>query len=100
MCGAVATAQQPTKIPRIGYLSASSAAALSARVEAFRQGLRELGHVEGRDIIVDWRYAEGKLDRKRDLADVPVRLTMELIVSAGPKPDPAAKAATAALPFV
>jgi putative tryptophan/tyrosine transport system substrate-binding protein len=96
----VVEAQQPAKIPRIGYLSASSAAALSARVEAFRQGLRELGYVEGRDIVVDWRYAEGKLDRQRELADDLVRLKVDVIVSAGPEPTRAAKAVASAIPIV
>ena len=58
-----AEAQQPTKIPRIGFLGATSASALAARIEAFRQGLRELGYVEGKNIVIEWRYAEGKLDR-------------------------------------
>jgi len=52
MCGAVAHAQQPTKIPRIGYLGGTSAAAYAGRIEAFRQGLRELGYVEGKNIII------------------------------------------------
>ena len=56
-------AQQPTKVPRIGYLGAVSPSAVSARIEAFRQGLRELGYVEGKNIVIEWRYAEGKLDR-------------------------------------
>jgi len=100
MCGAVALAQQPAKIPRIGFLSASSAAALSARIEALRQGLRELGYAEGKDIIVEWRYAEGKLDRQRELAAELVRLKVEVIVSAGPEPTRAAKAATSMIPIV
>ena len=95
-----AAAQEPKKIPRIGYLSASSAAALSARIEAFRQGLRELGYAEGKDIIVEWRYAEGKLDRQRELAAELVRLKVEVIVSAGPEPTRAAKAVTSAIPIV
>ena len=98
--GVTAEAQQPTKVPRIGFLSASSAAALSARTEAFRQGLRELGYAEGKDIIVEWRYAEGKLDRQRELAAELVRLKVEAIVSAGPEPTRAAKAATSAIPIV
>jgi putative ABC transport system substrate-binding protein len=73
---------------------------LPARVEAFRQGLRELGYVEGRDIVVDWRYAEGKLDRQRELADDLVRRKVDVIVSAGPEPTRAAKAATTAIPIV
>ena len=95
-----AEAQEPKKIPRIGFLSASSAAALSARTEAFRQGLRELGYAEGKDIIVEWRYAEGKLDRQRELAAELVRLKVEVIVSAGPEPTRAAKAATSVIPIV
>lgn len=61
-------AQQAKKIPRIGFLSANSPAAISARVEAFRRGLRELGYMEGKNIVIEWRYAEGKLDRLPALA--------------------------------
>src|SRR5262245_8570821 len=96
----VAEAQQSKKVPRIGYLSASSAGALSARTEAFRQGLRELGYAEGKNIIVEWRYAEGKLDRQRELAAELMRLKVEVIVSAGPEPTRAAKTATSAIPIV
>ena len=64
VAGVVPTqAQQPAKIPRIGYLGGGSPSAISARIEAFRQGLRELGYVEGKNIVIEWRYAEGKLDR-------------------------------------
>ena len=55
-----AEAQQPTKIPRIGYLGGSSPSSYPARIEAFRQGLRELGYIEGKNIVVEYRYAEGK----------------------------------------
>ena len=58
--GVIAEAQQPKKVPRIGFLSGVSASSVSARVEAFRQGLRELGYVEGKNIVIEWRYAEGK----------------------------------------
>ena len=58
-----ASAQQPTKIPRVGYLTGATLSANSARHEAFRQGLRELGYVEGKNIVIEYRYAEGKLDR-------------------------------------
>ena len=68
ICGAVAQAQQPARIPRIGILSPASASFYSARVEAFRQRLRELGYVEGKNIVIEYRYAEGKLDRLPDLA--------------------------------
>ena len=61
-----AVAQQPTKVPRIGYLTGASLSANSARHEAFRQGLRQLGYVEGKNIVIEWRSAEEKLDRLRD----------------------------------
>ena len=64
VCGAKAEAQQPAKIPRIGYLAASSLSALAPRTEAFRQGLRELGYMEGKNIVIEWRSTEGKADRK------------------------------------
>ena len=54
-----AEAQQPTKIPRIGYLGGASLCAIPAPIEAFRQGLRELGYVEGKNIVIGWRWAEG-----------------------------------------
>jgi putative ABC transport system substrate-binding protein len=57
----VAEAQQPKKVPRIGYLSATSPSANVGRVEAFQQGLRELGYVEGKNIVIEWRYADGNL---------------------------------------
>src|SRR5215510_11412453 len=63
-----AEAQQAMKMPRIGFLSATSSSTTAARVEAFRQGLRELGYVEGENIAIEWRYAEGKQDRLPDLA--------------------------------
>ena len=58
-----AEAQQPKKIPRIGYLQAPPSSAVAPRTDAFRQGLRELGYVEGKDIVIEYRYAEGKPDR-------------------------------------
>lgn len=67
-------AQQPTKILRIGYLFALSTSTASARREAFRQGLRELGYVEGKNIIIEYRYAEAKFDRLPTLAAELVRL--------------------------
>ena len=63
MCVAVAGAQQPPKIPRIGWLSGSSRAAIATRSEAFRQGLRELGYVEGKNIVIDYRWANGKFEQ-------------------------------------
>ena len=61
-----ADAQQPTKIPQIGYLGGASLSAIPKRIEAFRQGLRELGYVEGKNIVIEWRWAEGKPDRLPD----------------------------------
>ena len=78
-----AEAQQPTKIPRIGYLGMTSLSKNAARTEAFRQGLRELGYVEGKNIVVEYRYAEGKFDRIPDLSAELVRLKVDIIVSAG-----------------
>ena len=56
----LAGAQQSAKVPRIGFLVAGSASSVSARIEAFRQGLRELGYIEGKNIVIEWRFAEGK----------------------------------------
>jgi putative tryptophan/tyrosine transport system substrate-binding protein len=72
--GQIAQAQQQVKIPRIGWLTAGSLSASSDRVEAFRQGLRELGYIEGKNIIIEWRTPEGKPDRMRTLAAELVRL--------------------------
>jgi putative ABC transport system substrate-binding protein len=60
--GHLAEAQEAKKIPRIGYLTGASASTISSRIEAFRQGLRELGYVEGKNIVIEYRYAEGKVD--------------------------------------
>ena len=60
--GAVAQAQQTTKVIAIGYLSGPSLSANAARIEAFRQGLRELSYVEGKNIVIEWRSADGKFD--------------------------------------
>jgi putative ABC transport system substrate-binding protein len=93
-------AQQPAKISRIGYLSAGSPSANSPRIEAFRQGLRELGYVEGKNIAIEWRYTEGKLDRLPALAAELVRLKVEVIVTSGPSVTRAAKDATTTIPIV
>jgi ABC-type uncharacterized transport system substrate-binding protein len=96
-----AHAQQRTKIPRIGYLNGASASSYAARTEAFREGLRELGYVEGKDILIESRYAEGKLDRLPALAAELVRLKVELIVTGGGGgATRSAKEATATIPIV
>jgi len=100
VCGAVAHAQQPKKVPRVGYLAAASLSANSARTEAFRQGLRELGYVEGKNIVIEYRYAEGKLDRVPALAAELVRLKVDVIVTAGPTSTRPAKEATVTIPVV
>jgi len=96
----VTQAQQPTKIPRIGYLSGASLSALLARIEAFRQGLRELGYVEGKNIVIERRSAQEKLDRLPLLAAELVRLKVDVIVTAGPPATRAAKEATSTIPIV
>jgi putative ABC transport system substrate-binding protein len=95
-----AAAQQAGKVPRIGYLGASTPFAGSARIEAFRQGLRELGYVEGKNIVIEQRSAEGKADRLPSLAAELVRLKVDVIVTAGPTDTRAAKRATSTIPIV
>ena len=95
-----AKAQQPKKVPRIGFLAATKPAAVAARVEAFRQGLRELGYVEEKNIIVDYRYGEGKADRERELAAELARLKVDVIVTTGPTVTRSAKVATVTIPIV
>ena len=75
---ASAEAQQPTKIPRIGYLGGTP-----ARTGPFRQGLRELGYVEGKNIVIEWRDLEGQADRQRAVVAELVRLKVDVIVTAG-----------------
>ena len=96
----LAEAQQPTKIPRIGVLSAVSLSAMVARVEAFRQGLRDLGYVEGKNIVIEWRSAEGKSERAPALAAELVRLKVDVIVTGGRLTTRAAKEATNTIPIV
>ena len=96
----LANAQQPKKVPRIGFLGGVSPSVISARVEAFRRGLRELGYVEGKNIVIEYRYAEGKSDRLPALAAELVHLKVDVIVTVGPPSTRAAKQATATIPVV
>jgi putative ABC transport system substrate-binding protein len=96
----IADAQQPTKIPRIGYLTGATADGQSARIEAFQQGLRELGYVEGKNIVVEYRYTEEKPDRLTALAAELVRLKVDVIVTGGGGITRAAKKATNTIPIV
>jgi len=94
------TEAQQAKVPRIGYLSTVSFSVNAARIDALRQGLRELGYVEGKNIVIEWRSAEGRLDRLPSLAAELVRLNVDVIVTAAPPPTRAAKTATATIPIV
>lgn len=95
-----AGAQQPNKSSRIGFLIASSRAVIAAREEAFRHGLRDLGYVDGQNFVIEWRVADGKLDRLSALAAEMVGLKVDVIVTAGPADTRAAKAATSTIPIV
>ena len=95
-----AQAQQSTKFPRIGFLTGGSPSQISARTEAFRQGLGELGYTEGKNIVIEWRFTEGKLERLDEFAAELVRLKMDAIVTGGPQATRAAKKATATIPIV
>ncbi|MSP40234.1 MAG: ABC transporter substrate-binding protein [Deltaproteobacteria bacterium] len=96
----VAEAQQPVRSLRIGILVGASASFFSARVEALRQRLRELGYVEGKNILIEYRYAEGKLERLPDLAAELVRLKLDVIVASSSPGVLAAKKASATIPIV
>jgi putative ABC transport system substrate-binding protein len=93
-------AQQARKIPRIGFLGSASPSTISTRIEAFRQGLRELGYVEGKNIVIEYRWAEGKIARLPDLATELVRLQLEVIVTAGPSSTRPVKETTSTIPIV
>ena len=99
MCGAVAEAQQPKKVPRVGYLAAVSASADAPRLEAFRQGLRNLGYVEGQSIAIDFRHTD-KFERLPDLAAELVRLKIDVLVAVTTNAALAAKNATNTIPIV
>jgi putative tryptophan/tyrosine transport system substrate-binding protein len=99
--GAIGQAQQPKKVPRIGYLSPSDRASESARFEAIRLALRKRGHIEGQNIAIEYRYGEGKRDRLAELAAELVRLKVDIIVVAGADlVVRAAKNATKTIPIV
>ena len=95
-----AEAQQPTKTPRIGYLTGATLSSQSPNIAAFKEGLRELGYIEGKDIAIEWRAAEGNRDRQRALAAELVRLKVDLIVTSAGGDTIAAKQATATIPIV
>ena len=98
--GYLAQAQQPTKIPRIGYLAGGDATSAAAQVEEFRQGLRELGYVEGKNILVEYRYAEGRQDRVPSLVRELVQLKVNVLVVIFSVGTQVAKEATKTIPIV
>jgi putative ABC transport system substrate-binding protein len=93
-------AQQPTKLPTVGYLSSSTALAQSQWVAAFGQRLRQLGWIEGRTIAMEYRWAEGRSERFSEIAAEFTRLKVGVIVTSGTAPALAAKQATSAIPIV
>jgi len=95
-----ARAQQPTKIPRVGWLTSGFLSSISARAETFRQGLHELGYVEGKNILIEWRGADNIPERRSALAEELVRLKVDVIVTGGSASTRAAKAATSTIPIV
>jgi ABC-type uncharacterized transport system substrate-binding protein len=94
------SAQTTSKVPRIGYLIVSTPTAIADRLEAFRQGLNELGYVEGKSVVIDQRWANGKVDRMAELAAELMRLKVDIILSAGPQSTRIAKETTSTTPIV
>jgi ABC-type uncharacterized transport system substrate-binding protein len=99
LCASI-EAQQLEKLPRIGFLGATSAAVEKSRIDAFQQGLREFGYVEGKNIGIEYRWAEGKLDRLPELAAELVRLRVDILLTGGSTSSRAAKEATTTIPIV
>ena len=97
---ATVQAQQPPKVPRIGYVTASSRSNVPARIEAFQRGMRELGYVEDKNVAIEWRFGDGKPERLPGLVAELVRLKVDVIVTAGPSTNRAAKEATVTIPIV
>jgi putative tryptophan/tyrosine transport system substrate-binding protein len=95
-----AAAQRTKKVPRIGFLIASAPSAMAPRLDAFRQGLRELGYSEGKNILIEQRHANGKAEHLPPLAAELARLKVDVIVTSGPTATRPAKAATSTIPIV
>jgi putative tryptophan/tyrosine transport system substrate-binding protein len=98
--GVIAEAQQPGKVPRIGFLDGSAASGSAVLADAFRQELSKLGWIEGKNIAIEYRFAEQKLARLPELAADLVRLKIDLIVVTGGQPALVAKKATTTIPIV
>src|SRR5215475_5223833 len=97
LLASVADAQQPKKIPRVGFLAGASG---EPNLRGLRQGLRELGYVEGKNIIIEYRVSEGEFDRFHALAAELVRLKVDVIVTQGTPAAAAAKNATSTIPII
>jgi ABC-type uncharacterized transport system substrate-binding protein len=95
-----AEAQQPAKVPRIGYLTAAPLSAVTARTDALRQGLLDLGYVEGKSIVIEWRGADGNREQAQALATELARLNVDVIVTGGEGATRAVKEATSTIPIV
>jgi putative ABC transport system substrate-binding protein len=100
ICGVEVQAQQPTTMPRIGFLITSSAVSIAPRMDAFQRGLREVGYVEGKNIVIERRHANGNAEQLRTLAAELVNLKVDVIVTSGPTATRPAKEATATIPIV
>src|SRR4029434_1078522 len=98
--GSFAEAQQPKKVPRIGFLTGGFVSTAKRNLDAFREGLRELGYVESKNFVFESRYAEGKVDRLPELASELVRLKVDIILVTGTEPTAAAKQATSTIPII
>jgi putative tryptophan/tyrosine transport system substrate-binding protein len=96
----VSSARPLGRMARIGFLGSASATGSAKSVEALRTGLRDLGHVEGRNIVIEFRWAEGKYDRLSDLVAELIRLNVDVIVTHGTPGTRAAKKATSTIPVV
>ena len=93
-------AQEPRNAPRVGFLGPRSRSDGALYLDPFQQGLRELGWVEGQNIVIEYRFAEGRLDRLPDLAAELIRLKVDVILAASTPPAVAAKNATSTIPIV
>ena len=96
----ISQAQQSARIPKVGFLAASTGPGESGRPAAVKEGLAELGYVEGKNIVIEWRQAGGNLDRLATFADELVRLKVDVILTAGSTATRAAKEATSTIPIV
>ena len=100
VAGVVAEAQQPKKIPRVAFLGTASASIVADRIDALRKGLRDLGYVEGKNILIEYRFAEGKSNEITSIAAELARSKPDAIVTAGPAATRSAKQATVTIPVI